>query len=686
MKLLKIAVTPVILMLVAASCRNRDFETIQNSKITADLFTAKPVFRNIIYEGDTLKPLMGKGITVNGKLAEWSSWNIKSSKTGDTVIYKMALRKSDIKADFLYWLDSSTVKMKIRNVQDPKKQLKELGFSEQPWVSVSDSAYKWWTVRNWTRVPFVKQKIFSRGIGYYNSLYGNGCDTIQKAGMSTYACIWKPEKLCFAVRTNMNVFPISFYSHSGYCNLGPNKYYYRVQDKLMPDYEAELIFFNDLNENKKYESADYRIWLNRQIKGADERHKTSVWYKIYLNDIHNADNPCTTLKQAKEIITYVNNITDGIPQIIYLVGWQYKGHDTGYPALDKLNEAMGTREELLSLSKYCDSLNSVLSMHCNIDDAYKANRDFTPDIMGTDYDGTPIFWEIFADSAFHISHYKDVKTGSIFRRLEEMMSVFPLQKSIHFDAMRITNCNPEWEKDGNGMVEEFELGLKPIVQWLNNKGITVTTETQNGNPIDLSPLVAGVWTYFHLIFEYKQIYHGKIVAGGTPESMATLRYSSGIGNSITQDFSYKKYHGQLPFETEREKIKDIIYQSSLLYHFLNKREMLEANRDDNGYLIRFSGGVTSRFDNSTNHLEVKWNDVLLANDDDRFIPVHGGIYAYSLKGSDCSWVLPQEYRNRGLKIYEVTGKGRKAFTGFRIEGDKIRLKLGPHQAVKILAE
>ena len=683
----KIIILLIIAPFIFVSCDSNKTISIQRGKIKVDLYAGMPVFRNIIYSGDTLSPTIGKGLTINNVLKEWADWGIKSSIKGDTVLYHMELNQPSMTAEFIYWIDSASVRMKIRNVNDKSGTLKEIGLQDQPWVTVSDTSYRWWTVKNWRREPFVPKKVFSRGIGMYNTVSGNASDTVQQKGDPFFACIWHPKKFCLAVKTNQEVYPLRIWSDVTGCNLAPNKYYYRVKDKRMPDFEAQLAFIGDLNTNGKIDQGDYFLWCNRDKKDADELHRKAIFYKIKINDAGNRDNASTNLAQTREMIDYIRNITDGIPQIIYLVGWQYDGHDTGYPAFDQLNPRMGTSEALYALTRYCDSIGSVLSIHCNMDDAYKSNKYFTPEIMGADFDGTPIFWEIFADSAFHISHYKDVKSGSIFKRLEELFSIFPIHRSIHFDAMRVTNCNPDWETEKIGVLEEYELGLKPIIRWFNDRGVQVTTETQNGNPIDLSPLVCGMWTNFRLIPEYRQIFHRKLIGGGIPEFDAPLLYSAGLGNSITQDFTYKPYQGHLDYQTNKVHMKEIIYLSSILYQFFLTKEMLEVNRDaSNGYIARFSDDVVSTYDGNTGHLEVTWKGLLIAEDGERFVPTHGGIYVYSQKGADREWVLPEGFRNARLKVIELTGSGKKEFTGYSVSGDKIRIKLAANQSVKISVE
>ena len=99
------------------------------------------------------------------------------------------------------------------------------------------------------------------------------------------------------------------------------------------------------------------------------------------------------------------------------------------------------------------------------------------------------------------------------------------------------------------------------------------------------------------------------MGGGIPEGEAPFRELCGRGNSITQDISYKKYPQLLDYETQKVHMKDVIYLSSILYHFLLTKEMLETDLSDAGNTIRFSDGVVSVYDRKTDHLKVTWNDI-----------------------------------------------------------------------------
>jgi hypothetical protein len=57
--------------------------------------------------------------------------------------------------------------------------------------------------------------------------------------------------------------------------------------------------------------------------------------KIFLKSKTRAQ-VSTTMDQARDIIRRTWEVSGGIHQIIYLVGWQYDGHDSKYPSWDRI--------------------------------------------------------------------------------------------------------------------------------------------------------------------------------------------------------------------------------------------------------------------------------------------------------------------------------------------------------------
>lgn len=90
-------------------------------------------------------------------------------------------------------------------------------------------------------------------------------------------------------------------------------------------------------------------------------------------------------------------------------------------------------------------------------------------------------------------------------------------------------------------------------------------------------------------------------------------------------------------------------------------------------------------ENTDHHLLVKWGDLTVAEDDDRFVPRGNAVYAYSLRGADREWVLPETLRGRDLDVFSLSAAGRAPAPAFRVAGDRIRIALPPRAPVRIVA-
>src|SRR6266436_894260 len=92
-------------------------------------------------------------------------------------------------------------------------------------------------------------------------------------------------------------------------------------------------------------SGDYYDWRKT---GQPERpwfHKydQSLVMKIFLAERTDEGRGCRvhlTFEQALEVIERLDRITCGAPKIVYLVGWQFNGHDSKYPAWSEVNHRL----------------------------------------------------------------------------------------------------------------------------------------------------------------------------------------------------------------------------------------------------------------------------------------------------------------------------------------------------------
>ena len=106
----------------------------------------------------------------------------------------------------------------------------------------------------------------------------------------------------------------------------------------------------------------------------------SEYDKEYLGAYKMRDNGSQTVymtcEQALEAIKGMDALTPGLQKIVYLVGWQYNGHDSKYPAFFEGN--MGIKREddddpldsVRWLMEEARNYNTAVSLHINLFDAF----------------------------------------------------------------------------------------------------------------------------------------------------------------------------------------------------------------------------------------------------------------------------------------------------------------------------
>ena len=96
-----------------------------------------------------------------------------------------------------------------------------------------------------------------------------------------------------------------------------------------------------------------------------------------------------TFDQALEIVKQIDRMTPGYTKVLYLVGWQYNGHDDRYPEFFEVNGQLKSpgdataRDSLLRLVEEAQKYNTVISYHINISDAYQESA-LWPEYMAND--------------------------------------------------------------------------------------------------------------------------------------------------------------------------------------------------------------------------------------------------------------------------------------------------------------
>ena len=476
---------------------------------------------------------------------------------------------------------------------------------------------------------------------------------------------------------------------TGYA-LWNNAYHYRLRGKVQPLFEARVgILAEDLNGDGQVDWIEAALWHRRFLPDLNPLYKDAVvskiicaWYPFSKDNPFDSKSyrptaPVCTFEECLEHVRVFHEVTGGAPLVFYLVGWQYDGHDTGYPSMDKVNELLGGREKLAWLVDEAKKYNCTISYHINIDDSHEANPGFEESLpsLCLGRDGAQYLWSWYGPGTpkiYRISHTKELETGYFHKRMQAFLDAVPAMNTVHLDTFRYSN--ESFGPDGKIGDEEEVAACREITRWFNERGIDVTNEGVYdgfwGDQTWLGHLLPGLLDEFALI-----MIHGKIwgdLKGDVTPAAEVLGYPDQLESlSVNADFTRK--------EIDRDTLHDSYYLYLLLYHYLRDKELRFIGYEGGDYVARFADGCESRWTEEKTLL-VTDGELVIAKDKDRFIPAGGReIRMYSVTGGARSWMLPKDWHGGQAELFCLVDGKRIPAMDFSVNDGFISLDMAPRR-------
>lgn len=352
---------------------------------------------------------------------------------------------------------------------------------------------------------------------------------------------------------------------------------------------------------------------------------------------------------ALEIIKEVDILTAGAPKIIYLVGWQYCGHDDKYPAFFQVNPYLkgknhdSAHEGLMHLISEAKKYNTTVSVHINLADAYEnspvfdeyvSNNALITNIFGKrakieKYNGLP---------CYKVNYKAEWESGLFEKRFNKLLEIIPLEDigTVHIDNFQCyANGKPAVS------AEEMQIYRKKIINAFRDKGIDVTTEFTYREgaltklfygkivrdrlpvkyPIDLLGGVPAVWWTDKMTGEEIMKYYPHVYGGG-------LLKNEKFGAAL-----YGNIHGEELFGKENFH-REFIRQFALInvpFFYLNSKIRKGFTEDKQGVTVEYTDSTVS--DGKTG--QITNGSRVLKTDEFVCLPVfwiENGYIAYSEKG------------------------------------------------------
>jgi hypothetical protein len=378
--------------------------------------------------------------------------------------------------------------------------------------------------------------------------------------------------------------------------------------------------------------------------------------------------------------------TDSAACIIYLLGWQYTGHDSGYPSVDKVNESLGGYKELVNLISEAKKLNVNVSFYDNYDDSYPTHPGWDPDVICRDPQGNLMLggaWD--GEQSYLISSYKYVMKSGL-NRIAYTLKTYPLEKAYFIDVLaggyhggRKYDFNPA---SPAGAQKNFEGKLK-IIEAFNKKGLDVATEDFTGFFVGHAGTFGDIVAFDNIYFKGEQqipliplIYHGKtsfgmkvsspslyvktFLYGQRAQSFTNLRNDFTASDYVLDALPKQKLYGK-PMKTYARygDLERVVYEDG---------SVVEANVKDDSYSVALRDGR------------------VIAKNYTSFIPVRKNTYmACSRNGGQFNYPVPEEWTDKNkIRVLKINSDGNKENTGFELTEGNLQFHSEPDAVYKVI--
>lgn len=496
---------------------------------------------------------------------------------------------------------------------------------------------------------------------------------------ANHACVWN-EGVCAAVASSIWVEPLVSDlgpegrlrpGRGGRFSIWAGPWAYRLRGQPARPLEVRVALLGDYDGNGTIDWCDAANWEgDRLFQGRPNPYRDVLVYKLGM--AHEGDPfPRLTFADVLPIVRTIHDLTGGMPQVCYVVGWQYDGHDTGYPSLDKVNPKCGGREAFARLIEDAKALNCTVSLHANYDSCYDFNPEWREDCVSRDGQGHPIVWyskpQWGGRHVYSMNHTKDFESGFARDRLERLLDLVPIRDTIHLDAFR--PYGEAWEPDGTYISAECEVqkGLVPILRMFRDHGVDITTEDTDD---EKRGLFHWVWIQADWRHGYKTVMnHGRLLGRGRAglkggkQSMAAEGVALGLGDVCAE-------HAR-----SYQEIVDNVFLYWMYYQLLSRKTMTAYQVGDWYYGVRAAYTDDTRVygESYPRCIEAVYEGIPIARGDNRFLPWREDvIFAYSVEGGPQEWTLPEGWAGAAVRAETLRPGGPVPGPEVEVDGRTVR--------------
>jgi len=418
---------------------------------------------------------------------------------------------------------------------------------------------------------------------------------------------------------------------------------------------------------------------------------------VYKTLQANIRKPRISVEQVSDFIRRACSLTDGMRQVCYMTGFQYIGHDSGWPDVSVVYDAVGTKEGIRQAIVEARKHNAELSFHLNYDvfsdtsplfEGKYVTRTSTGKIGGQGvWDGNQLYGLCIP------AYYKQ-----LCALIDKVIAEYGIRDTVHLDTY---SCGP-YVFDASPLhpTSAYDLTQSKLdlIKEFNKRGLDMTSE---GLTDPYVGHIGHVWALFDYgkVWEGEEkipfahfIYHGAISynAGHGFIPISYFADTPGIEDAVLGGLLSGGGAGiEIPgIDANMNDVADMLYLVQPPYMMLRHRKWTGYFRKDNVIRVDYSGSNGESFielDVAKPGYRVVVDGLTVAKD---FVtvfkgPREGTLLAYSNKDHDLDWPVPAGWSDGPLPAVTLTENGPGIRPTAKIESGRIRLSLKAHRPVRL---
>ena len=372
-----------------------------------------------------------------------------------------------------------------------------------------------------------------------------------------------------------------------------------------------------------------KAWVaaGRLVRSRMPEIPTHFYDDKYVYGIHcdAPDNPQTaTFDQCRTIVDQVAALTDNAPQVVHLWGWQFRGKDTGYPAVNVVDERIGGYDGMMRLMQHGPAVNAVITLSDNYDDAYRSSPAWNDALIARRPDGELWKSRPWTGEESYILGLAKYMAGPGPDRIRYTCERYRLKHTTHVDVLSYYAIRNDWDSDHPASgIRNLVDGRYKVLEGFKAHGVDVSSEALR------YPMIGHISCYWYLTGP------DPCPFGGQPIPLVPLIYGrsaiwglSGPGARgdadsvrIRQRFYGAAPHSTTRYGTDPGTFLDAWYLGMVPFFALRGRAIEDFERDGETTRIRLERGALIESNLTAKTIRIALNGTNVLENDAVFCPL-----------------------------------------------------------------